>query len=293
MASPQPAVLQSVPPLARALTFRLRPDAAAKALAAQLAARDLGDEIVGFGLSLLHALASPIDGMRHLPVMSAPGIDIPSTPASLWVLLRGSDRGELLHRGRAWERELTPALELVDALDTFMYRDGRDLSGYVDGTENPTGEHAKRAALVSGRGPGLDGSSFVAVQRWRHDLARFESFSRAEQDDTIGRRLDDNAEFDAAPASAHVKRAAQESFEPEAFMFRHSMPWASADAEGLLFIAFGHSFDAFEAVLRRMIGIEDGIRDALFRFTRPMDGAYYWCPPSTAGKLDLSRVRTA
>ena len=74
----------------------------------------------------------------------------------------------------------------------------------------------------------------------------------------------------------------------EAFVLRRSMPWASAEGEGLVFVSFGKSFDAFEALLGRMMGKDDGIVDALFRFTRPVSGCYYWCPPVKDGKLDLS-----
>jgi len=57
-----------------------------------------------------------------------------------------------------------------------------------------------------------------------------------------------------------------------------------------VFTAFGHSFDAFEALLRRMSGAEDGVVDALFSFTQPETGAYFWCPPMHHGQLDLSAV---
>jgi putative iron-dependent peroxidase len=55
-------------------------------------------------------------------------------------------------------------------------------------------------------------------------------------------------------------------------------------------VAFGKSFDAFEARLNRMVGGEDGVADALFRFTRPMTGAYFWCPPVVDGRLDLTAL---
>jgi putative iron-dependent peroxidase len=87
-----------------------------------------------------------------------------------------------------------------------------------------------------------------------------------------------------------VKRTAQESFEPEAFILRRSMPWADDTGAGLVFVAFGRSFDAFEAILRRMVGAEDGVTDALFKFTRPVSGSYFWCPPVIDGKLDLRAV---
>jgi len=66
------------------------------------------------------------------------------------------------------------------------------------------------------------------------------------------------------------------------------MPWADETREGLVFVAFGKSFDAFEVLLNRMMGAEDGIADALFRFTHPISGGYFWCPPIDAGRLDLS-----
>jgi putative iron-dependent peroxidase len=90
-----------------------------------------------------------------------------------------------------------------------------------------------------------------------------------------------------APASAHVKRTAQESCEPEAFILRRSMPSAKGSRGGLNFVAFGKSFDAFEAQLKRMIGAEDGITDALFQYTRPINGSYFWCPPLQGDRLDF------
>lgn len=95
------------------------------------------------------------------------------------------------------------------------------------------------AAVVDGQGTCLDGGSFVAVQQWQHDLDRFAAMSGAEQDAMIGRRRDDNQEIDDAPPSAHVKRTAQESFEPEAFVLRRSMPWAGGTRAGLVFVSFG------------------------------------------------------
>ena len=144
--------------------------------------------------------------------------------------------------------------------------------------------------MVKKLGEGLDGSSFVAVQKWLHNFEQLNDMSVEQRDDVIGRHISDNEEFDEAPESAHVKRTAQESFSPEAFMLRRSMPWAEEMNAGLVFVAFGKSFDAFEAQLNRMLGKEDDVQDALFSFTRPLTGAYYWCPPVKNGKLDLSAL---
>jgi putative iron-dependent peroxidase len=209
---------------------------------------------------------------------------VPSTQGALWLWLRGDERGALFDAGERVKSLLVPAFVLDDAMDTFLYAGGRDLTGYEDGTENPKDEAAVEAALTG------SGASFVAVQRWVHDLAHFNRHAPAERDAIIGRRRADNEELDDAPDSAHVKRSAQESYAPPAFMLRRSMPWASANAQGLEFLAFGRSLDAFEQVLRRMAGLEDGIVDALFTFSRPLTGGYYWCPPVKAGRLDLSLI---
>ena len=71
------------------------------------------------------------------------------------------------------------------------------------------------------------------------------------------------------------------------------MPWADAGRAGLVFVAFGRTLNAFEAQLRRMTGAEDGIVDALFKFTQPVSGAYFWCPPLRRGRLDLSAILKA
>jgi len=291
----QAGILQPLPKHSRYMSFYLEPESAhpekIKSALRELTAVVDGDRLImGVGSSLLQALGVSIEGMRVFPVMSGPGFDIPSTPAALWCWLRGDDRGELYHQSRAIEQILFPDFNLGHVLDGFMFSDSRDLSGYEDGTENPVGDEAVKAAIVAGQGKGLDGSSFVAVQQWVHDLDVLQDKSPQEQDDIIGRHRSDNEEFAEAPESAHVKRSAQESFAPEAFMLRRSMPWTEGTDAGLNFVAFGKSFAAFEAILHRMIGAEDGISDALFSFTRPVTGAYFWCPPMKGDKLDLGAL---
>jgi putative iron-dependent peroxidase len=211
----------------------------------------------------------------------------PSTQGALFCFLSGEDRGELLHASRRLVQSLSAAFRPSEVIDTFTHREGRDLTGYLDGTENPKAEAAVEAAIIRGRGAGLDGGSFVAIQRWAHDLDAFAGRTRAQRDAAVGRSMETNEELTAAPPSAHVKRSAQESFEPAAFMLRRSMPFVTQDQSGLCFVAYGESLDRFERVLRRMLGLDDGVVDALFGFTRPVSGGYYFCPPLREGRLDL------
>jgi putative iron-dependent peroxidase len=68
------------------------------------------------------------------------------------------------------------------------------------------------------------------------------------------------------------------------------MPFAEEAREGLVFVAFGRTLDAYTTLLRHMVGADDGVVDALFRFTRPVTGATFWCPPVREGRLDLRAI---
>lgn len=284
-------IIDNIPTLARYQYFRLKPGADPKQSLLALSKLTVSnDVVVGFGQSLLMALNTEISGMRKMPEFTGKGIEIPTTPHALWCWIRGSDRGDLLHKARKIRTTLAEAFEVDHTTDAFQYDKSRDLTGYEDGTENPTGEDALVAGLMQSDQQGLDGSSFVAVQTWVHDLDKFQAMSHTDQNNTFGRDQESNEELDDAPQSAHVKRTAQEDFDPEAFVVRRSMPWANETEEGLVFVAFGKSFDAFEALMSRMIGADDGIIDGLFGFTRPVTGSYFWCPPIKDGKLDLTVV---
>ncbi len=277
-----------VPAHARHLFFTLQsPEALPAVLDALLPHVDGQRLIAGFGAPLVKALGRQVPGLRAFPQMDAV-VENPSTQHALWLWLRGNERGDLLLQADALQQLVAPALVLADSVDGFLHRGGHDLTGYEDGTENPVDQDAVEAAIVADGQPGLAGSCFAAFQLWKHDLSYFKSLPQADQDNIIGRRLSDNEELDDAPASAHVKRTAQESFAPEAFMVRRSVAWADSRGAGLAFVALGHSFDAFEVQLRRMSGLEDGIIDGLYRFSRPLTGGYYWCPPMGVAGLDLS-----
>lgn len=290
----QAAILLSVPTAARYLSFSVRSDTAPALSRERVSALDADERcVVGIGAPLAAHWGAVPKGLRVFPALSGPGVQLPSTQQALWCWLRSDDHGELVTRSRKITAALSDAFQLQHTVDAFRYGDGDlglDLTGYEDGTENPTGADALNTAIVTGQGSAWDGSSFVAVQQWVHDLTTFESFSPLEQDHIIGRQKSDNEEIEDAPASAHIKRTEQESFSPEAFILRRSMPWANESEEGLMFVAFGHSLDAFETQLRRMTGLEDGIPDALFRFSRAVTGGYYWCPPARDGRLVLDAL---
>lgn len=285
--SHQPAILAPVPPHAVFLFLDVRHGVQPAVALGELGDHDVPEHVLlGLGTGLVAALGAEIPGLRPLPALEGAAITMPSTPTHLMVRVAGDDPGQVLHRERALLDHLS-SWEVTERVVGFMYSQSRDLTGYEDGTENPTGDDAVSVAISSDQGPGLDGSSVVAVQRWIHDLDTFQSWSKQRQDHTIGRERESNEELDEAPETAHVKRTAQEDFDPEAFVVRRSMPWRDQRGAGLVFVAFGATLDPFEALCRRMVGLDDGQVDRLFDFTRPVTGGTWWCPPLREGRLDL------
>jgi putative iron-dependent peroxidase len=282
----QPGILAPGAPYGRSLSFSIRPEI--DPTPALLRLRQVFDPdwgVVGIGEPLAKALWHEIPGLRPFPALSSAHA-IPSIQHALWIFLRAGNRGDIFDLSQKVIGFLSPEFEVSDSIETFSYAGGRDLTGYIDGTANPDAQDSPGIALVKGES-GAQYSSYVAVQRWTHDLPHFHSHSQTERDTIMGRRLDDNEEIADAPESAHVKRTAQELFDPTAFMVRRSQPWASEHEQGLEFIAYCASLDPFERMMKRMAGVEDGLSDALFTFSRPVNGAYYWCPPLLDNRLDL------
>lgn len=268
--SQQPGILPDVPDYSCYLEFASRDDAAA-ALAILAAVKVDEHAVIGLGQPLLRAAGKSVAGLTAFPELPATHVAAPATQLDLWIWCRGATATEVDDRAQQLLAQLQSSFKLVNKVAGFKHDGGRDLTGYEDGTENPEGDAAVQAAIAAG-------ASFVAVQKWQHDLQLFEGLSREEQDNIFGRHKDSNEEFDA-PESAHVKRTAQEDFDPEAFVLRRSSPWRDGDDCGLMFVAFGSSFYAFEAQMKRMMGLDDDIVDGVFTYSKALTGGYYWCPP--------------
>jgi putative iron-dependent peroxidase len=155
--------------------------------------------VVGLGQPLVLALGTKVPGLRPFPALCGPGVAFPSTQGWLWAFLSGSDTTDLHDRGRALRAALGDGFSLREEVATFQYRQGRDLTGFEDGTENPKDQRAVAAAIVSGKGDALDGPSFVAVQRWVHDLDGFARLSTSAKEAVIGRSLATNESSPTRP----------------------------------------------------------------------------------------------
>jgi porphyrinogen peroxidase len=292
----QTGILKPVPHLATYLSFNLNSKTAkAVAIAGLKQLLHMVDgqrTVVGLSEALCKTLGikAPKD-LRTFQTPAGGKLKLPETPVDLLVWLRATpaqDRGDLLAISRQVKAALGEAFVVTEAVEAFQHvsksgTKSHDLTGFEDGTENPKGQ--KAAAF----GFDLDGNSFLAVQKWQHKWDNIAKMSPADQNQAIGRNKQTNAELETAPPSAHIKRTTQEDFTlsdgTEGFSLRRSMPWSDGVNSGLMFAAFGKSFEAFELQLARMAGADDGITDAVFKMSKPITGSFFWCPPAVAGEI--------
>ena len=246
---------------------------------ARLRRRQLAVEsLVGFGARLWRLLAPHAvpPQLRELePLQTAAGT-LPVRQHDMWLWLQERGPDLVLDAARAALGELAPALVVAEDQVGFAYRDGRDLTGFVDGTANPLPADAPGVALVAA-GPGA-GGSFALVQRWRHDLARFHALPLATQEAIIGRTRADSVELSDAPPTSHVARMTVVDHGGELQIWRRSVPWGNARENGLQFIGFSADPRRFATLLGRMYGQADGVADALLQVSKPETGALYFAP---------------
>ncbi len=161
----------------------------------------------------------------------------------------------------------------------FTYLDSRDVTGFIDGTANPPLRRAADVAIVPPGEPG-EGGSHVLAMRWVHDLDAFNELSVLDQQRVIGRTKVDSLELSDAekPQTAHIARVTIESGGAELEIFRRSVPFGTVEEYGLYFVAFSSDSTRYDRMLARMFGTDDGTRDRLTDFSRPMSGAYYFAP---------------
>jgi putative iron-dependent peroxidase len=173
---------------------------------------------------------------------------------------------------------------VVDETHGFRYFDVRDLLGFVDGTENPTGGAAEAAVTVGAEDPEFAGSSYVIVQKYRHDLATWNQVTVEEQERVVGRTKLANVELpdDIKPSNSHV--ALNTITGPdgeERQVLRDNMPFGSLgdDTFGTYFIAYSSTPEVTEEMLRHMfIGDPPGNYDRILDFSTAVTGSLFFVP---------------
>jgi putative iron-dependent peroxidase len=159
--------------------------------------------------------------------------------------------------------------------DGWAFHGDRDLTGFIDGTENPSALEALDVIAPFGRG------SVVLVQTWIHDARALSAMSVQEQEQMMGRSKADSVEIDevAMPADAHVARTkVLDAQGAELRILRRNTATGTPGRHGTHFVGFAADRVRLQRMLEQMAGRTDGIRDALTRVAMPLDGAYFYVP---------------
>ncbi|ADZ91804.1 Dyp-type peroxidase [Marinomonas mediterranea] len=177
------------------------------------------------------------------------------------------------------------SVEIVSQTDCFKYLDNRDLTGFVDGTENPQGESRAQTALIQDEDPEYRSGSYLNVMKFVHNLPKWETLSTTEQEQVYGRTKEDDIEFPAAEKSvhAHTKRASIKDQNGKSLeILRQSMPFGNLTEKGLMFASYVRKPEIFNQMLKSMIiGDEDGHSDHLMQYTDARYGSLFFVPSTS------------
>jgi putative iron-dependent peroxidase len=214
-----------------------------------------------------------LTGFEH-DLVGAGGFKMPATQhdAVLWIC--GSEYDVVFDVARQAIAALAPIAAVAEETSSWPYHHDRDLTGFIDGTENPSLIDAPDIALIAEPKPGA-GGSVLLLQKWPHDATRWESEPIARQEAVIGRTKPDSVQLDPLPDDSHVAKNDQDVFGK---IFRRNMPFGTVTAHGTMFVGFCSDQEPLQAMLESMAGVRDGVRDALTYYTEPITGAYYFVP---------------
>ena len=202
------------------------------------------------------------------------GFVMPSTQHDALIWLSGSAYDIVFDMARSVVHDLASQAPLREETSSWSYRHDRDLTGFIDGSENPTLLDAPIAALLPEGVPGAAGSVLL-LQKWKHRVLEWEALPIDRQERIMGRTKLDSVELENKSSDSHVARTDQDEF---GNIFRRNMPYGSVDDHGTMFVGFSADQRRLSRMLDSMAGLVNGTRDALTRFTQPLTGSYYFVP---------------
>ena len=223
--------------------------------------------------------ASPvrITGFNE-PIVGADGYTLPATQHDVVVWLAGAAYDVVFDAALGVLSAVVSHATLAHEMVGWPYHRDLDLTGFIDGTENPTLNEAAAAATVEPGAPG-EGGSVLLLQQWEHEATAWTALPVAHQEEVIGRRKLDSEELDPKPAASHVASTDQDRFGK---IFRRNIGYGTLTQHGTIFVGFSRDRERLDAMLDSMVASGGGRRDRLTDFTRAVTGAYYFVPASEA-----------
>ncbi|MBL8582865.1 MAG: Dyp-type peroxidase [Rhizobiaceae bacterium] len=209
-----------------------------------------------------------------------------STPGDILFHIRAASMDLCFELATHIMSRLSGAVSAVDEVHGFKFFDDRDLLGFVDGTENPVDQAALAATLIGDEDPDFAGGSYVIVQKYLHDLERWNKVPVEEQENIVGRhKLSDIEQPDALkkPYAHNVLTSIEEDGEPLQIL-RDNMPFGEVGKGefGTYFIGYARSPERIERMLENMfIGNPPGTYDRLLDFSRAVTGTLFFVPAAS------------
>jgi putative iron-dependent peroxidase len=202
------------------------------------------------------------------------GFVMPATQHDAVLWISGGSYDVVFDVARAAIAALGGLATVGEETSSWSYHHDLDLTGFIDGTENPTLVEALQVVAVPEGSSGAGGSTLL-LQKWQHDATVWEALGVERQEDVIGRRKADSIELDPKPADSHVASTDQDTFGK---ILRRNMAYGTVTDHGTMFVGFASAREPLQAMLESMAGLKSGERDALTRYTTPVSGAYYVIP---------------
>ncbi|MGB2952994.1 MAG: Dyp-type peroxidase [Gaiellaceae bacterium] len=219
------------------------------------------------------AAPAELEGFNE-DLIGVDGFVMPATQRDAVLWLSGSAYDVIFEVARKTIAGLEGLASVVEETSSWPYLHDRDLTGFIDGTENPTLIDAPELVLIPDGNPGA-GGTILLLQKWAHDAAEWESLSVASQERVMGRTKLDSTELEDKAPDSHVASTDQDRFGK---IFRRNTPYGTVTDHGTMFVGFSSEQQPLATMLESMAGLAGGTRDALTRYTRPLTGAYYFIP---------------
>ncbi|MDP9325060.1 MAG: Dyp-type peroxidase [Candidatus Dormibacteraeota bacterium] len=207
------------------------------------------------------------------------GVDgylMPATQHDAVTWLSGSAYDVIFDMSRGVIEALRACASVATETASCSHQHDRDLTGFIDGTENPSLVDAPGIALIPDGNAGA-GGTILLLQKWSHDATAWESLEAASQERVMGRTKDESIELEQKAPDSHVARTDQDRFGK---IFRRNMAYGTATDHGTMFVGFSAEQRRLSEMLESMAGLTDGVRDELSKYARPLTGAYYFVPSS-------------
>lgn len=202
------------------------------------------------------------------------GYRMPATQHDLVLWFTSSTYDYIFDLTRDASDALAAVARIADETASWPYRGNHDLTGFIDGTENPKLTEAPEVVMIPQDKPGA-GGSVLLLQKWPHDRQKWEALVIEKQERIIGRTKPDSIELDPKPADSHAAKTDQDVFGK---VLRRNMPYGTYTDHGTMFVGFSADQKRLQKMLESMAGLIGGQRDALTFYTHPTSGAYYFVP---------------